>query len=300
MQMQAFNQVALLVPTTVASTNVGACSWSTTSTIAATAATYTSAPCPTVTGSFMVAKDMEGAFELHGIEEIQGNLVINGATKLDRIDLGDLQKVDGLHISNIRVDRDGMSWPKLHTAKRIDWYHLQLFDGRGSNNPKITGVENLNLYNTTINDLSDVFDIEAGGYIFVAANANMENVTLPNLKSVGIALEIFDNAPSATISFPELEAAESIVVSQIGRGAGGAAAEATTSPSSSLDLPKLVEVHKDFTIGDSPGLAAVNAPALTRVRGDLKVVNNSRLRTMPFESLGSVDGDLLYNGSFDA
>lgn len=157
-------------------------------------------------------------------------------------------------------------------------------------------MESLYLWDTNIKDLSDVFDLETAGYIFLAGNANMESVTLPSLKSVSITLEVFDTAPSATISFPELEAAESIVVSQIGRVAG---AEATVSPST-LDLPKLLEVNGDFIIGDSPGLAAVNAPALTRVHGDLKVVNNTQLRTMPFESLDSVNGDLVYNGSFNA
>ncbi|KAB2578791.1 Fungal trichothecene efflux pump [Lasiodiplodia theobromae] len=295
MQLQAPTQIALLAPAVAAYTSVGPCSWTTTSTIAATATTYTSAPCPTVTGHFAVAEDMEGTFQLNGIEEIQGSLTINGAEKLDRIDLGDLKKLDGLFISSSSVEWDGISWPNLHTVKEVHWAHV-LFNSSG-NNPKLKGVEDLYLYDTKINDPSDVFEVEAGKYIYIGDNANMKNITLPDLKSVSIALEIFGNAPSVAISFPELKWVNDLLVSGVGKrpGWGGA----TILPSS-LDLPKLVEVKGDLIISDSHGLDSVIAPSLMRVHGNLKVVNNAGLQTMPFENLYSVDGDLVYNGSFSA
>lgn len=238
---------------------------------------------------------MEGTFQLNGIEEIQGSLTINSAEKLDRIDLGDLQKLDGLFISSSSVEWDGISWPNLHTVKQVHWAHV-LFNSSG-NNPKLKGVEDLYLYDTKINDPGDVFEVEAGKYIYIGGNANMKNVTLPDLKSVSIALEIFSNAPSVAISFPELEWVDDLLVSGVGKrpGWGGA----TILPSS-LDLPKLVEVKGDLIISDNHGLDSVSAPSLTRVHGNLKVVNNAGLQTMPFEGLDSVDGDLVYNGSFSA
>lgn len=269
--------------------NEDPCSISGTTTIGSYQTDSTPLPCKTFTGTIAAATGAVGAFALPGVEEIKGSLYIE-APGISSLDLGDLQRVDQLRI--FRSSFTTMSFPNIQSIKEVDWMFMTPFQVTGGT--KIKTVQRLSVSHTTIEDLSDVFDLETAEYIYIANNLKMENVTQPNLKTIGESLEIWDNAHEGAIAFPQLEWAGSLSISRVGHNSEFDVKFVW------VNFPNLTEVRGDLAIRESPKIGKVNAPALTRVRGDLTVKDNTELVEVPFEGLKSVDGDLTYIGNFQS
>ncbi|MBD0400795.1 hypothetical protein [Flammeovirga sp. EKP202] len=169
----------------------------------------------------------------------------------------------------------------------------------------------------------DVADVEwavenIAGNLSIENQMNLENVEMPNLKSIGEDLKVENNYVLATLSFPSL----SIVGGEIEVDGASPSNDASTylttvdlsalsvvsgdmeivaTAVETLDLSSLEYAGGDFEMDQNIVMTGLYAPELTTVEGEFVISSNEKLETIDFDALKAVGGSfsILYNSGSD-
>ncbi|KAK7719531.1 protoplasts-secreted [Botryosphaeria dothidea] len=254
------------------------------------------ASCKTFEGSIAIAKDVWDSISLDGIEEITGSLSIEeGAETLTYFSADSLTSVGSLELNDASL-LTGFDLPSLSKVDALSLSSLPLLweADFGSSIEQCSSVEIRDTYLTSLE-----LDVAEPEKIIIEENAFLWSVSISST-TVTEEISIGGNTNAVDISFPQLESAKQITISN----ATGLSFPALTSIDESITITDSYLETFDFstleTIGGSLEISGVwdldslSLSSLKSVGGDLKI-SDCGFSSLTFESLETVTGDLSFD-----
>ncbi|KAG0194829.1 hypothetical protein DFQ28_005042 [Apophysomyces sp. BC1034] len=253
--------------------------------------------CKKFSGNIMIDDVHVPQLELNGVEEISGDLIIQGSTDLRSFSAPQLRAVKGeLKVTNHTIlekvdlpalmEAKGLTLAILPALEKIQFpaglskvEDMRIEDTRA---PRIEGFhpESMNSFTLTNNNYMKHFDFssvkELKGSMYVIANGHtleLQNATFRNLAQLDVPAL---SRVGSDISFHQNEF-------------------------TNLNLDGLELIGGTLTIANNDKLSETSFKNLAKIGGALSVGNNTQLRTIDgFPKLGEVDGTIDLAGSFES
>ncbi|OQN99032.1 hypothetical protein B0A48_14893 [Cryoendolithus antarcticus] len=248
------------------------CSASATQTIQNAGDAAALAGCQTFTGSIALATGTTGVIALNGIQEITGDLVADNVTSVTQLSGDSLTTLGGDFILNGMTVLTTLSFPRLATAKNINWVALPQLQGL-SFTTGLQQTQSLLIENTQLGSLSGI-NLQTAASVMISNNPYLQEVNM-QLGNISNALAIEANGRNIAVTFPNLEWAFNITLRNV----------------SAISMPSLAAVNGSLGFY-SNFFESVNAPNLTTVGQSLSFVSNQKLNNASFPQLTSVGGGL--------
>ncbi|KAI8364769.1 uncharacterized protein BYT42DRAFT_550374 [Radiomyces spectabilis] len=260
--------------------------------------------CKTFTGTITVDSTKLSKLELKGVEEMNGDLILQGNSDLQSFSAPQLKKVKGeVRIINHTIldkvdltsltEAKGLTLAVLPALEQIRFPaglskvdDLRIEDTRS---PSISGLnaETYNTFQLTNNKYMKEFDLastkEIKTNIVVLANGNSMNFKAPNLARLKMAT--FRNL--GQLDLPALTSVTGDMSFH-------------ENQFNALNMDNIELIGGTLTIANNDRLAETSFKALSKVGGALSIGNNTQLHNIDgFPKLQEVDGTVDMAGSFD-
>ncbi|KAF4965467.1 hypothetical protein FSARC_6734 [Fusarium sarcochroum] len=229
--------------------------------------------CKVVDANVVIDKDVEGAVTINGPEEIKGDFVAKGASKLLSISSTSISEIGGKFELNNLEALNNLEFSSLESLNELSFIKLPRLSELNFGTEGVTKISKIRITDTFISDLSglsvasvDSFQIDNNRKMS-AFNSDLVNVTTELL--------IFDNGNDVMeITMNKLESA----------------AEIQISSAKSFKVPALEEVTKSLKLSANPELKSFSAPNLTTITETLSLVNMKKLTNVSFPLLEEIGG----------
>jgi hypothetical protein len=262
------------------------------------------AGCGTIKGSIIVGEDVT-KFSLESVQGIEGDLVIEKATKLTSIDMPACRFINGnFKLTGLTI-LNTLSAPQLAKVGSIEWVTLPALQEL-TFTKQVTEAENVLISDTQLGSLEGI-NLKSVGTFDINNNKQLRKVEL-QLQNVTEALKIEFNkfgGKSVSISLPNLHNvrnatfrdAQSISVPSLTEVENSIAFVNNTFEE--LFLPNLTTVGESIAWVSNTKLTNISAPLLTEVGGTFQIANNTKLTNVDgFPALKSVGGAIDMAGTF--
>lgn len=285
-----------------ASTAYGACSVSGTATIQNAGDATAMASCKTFTGSIAIATGATDDIAFDGIEKLQGDLIGQDASQVRRISANKLTEIDG------EMKLDGLTrlynidFPALKTVNSIAWNALPVLSSIGFTSV-VTKADKIHIQNTALRSLDNI-DISEAESIFVANNGYITKVNL-QVGNISDTMTFSDNNEDLTINLPNLTWATNLEFRFVrslempNLETLNGSLTLYNNGFSNFSAPSLTEVGKALAVVANEELTDITFPALTDIKYNLQIANNSKIETIEgFPELENVGGAFDMSGNF--
>ncbi|KAL1618520.1 protoplasts-secreted [Diplodia seriata] len=225
--------------------------------------------CKTFEGSIAISEETWGSISLDGIEEITGSLIVDSAETLTYFSADSLSSIGGLELSNAPLFT-GFDLPSLNKIESLSLSSLPLLweVDFGSTIEECSTVEVRDTYLTSLE--LEVLEPEK---IIIEENDFLWSVSVASTSVDEIS--IGGNTNAVDISFPQLESAKQVTISN----------------ATGLSFPSLTSIEESITITDS-WLETFDFSTLETIGGSLEISGVWDLESLSLSSLKSVGGDL--------
>lgn len=285
-----------------ASTAYGACSVSGTTTIQNAGDATALASCTTFSGSIAIATGTTDDIAFDGIEKLKGDLIGQDAAQVKRISANKLKEIDGELSLNGLTRLYNIDFPVLKTVNSIVWSALPVLNTIGFT-AVVTKADKIDIQNTGLRSLDNI-DIAEAESIFVANNAYITKVDL-QVGNISDAMTFADNNQDLVINLPNLTWATNLTF----RFVSSLEIPKLETLNGSLGLynngfanfsaPSLTKIGEALAIVANEELTDITFPSLTSITDNLQIANNSKLEAIDgFPLLESIGGAFDMSGNF--
>ena len=259
--------------------------------------------CPRVRGDVIIDSDVTGDLQINGIQEITGSLNATGVSGLLGLSSSSIRTIGGtLEIVDVPVNDVRLT--ALRSVETIELLRLNSLTGLTFGDSGSFEANEVRIVDTFINDLSglrltNVENLE------IANNEGLRTFNSELVNITGILAITNNGQDNMTVSMPDLRSANDVRISNVGsfsvpslRTVGGL--RFNTNPSlESFSARNLTNVEESLTFIANDALTNVSFPALTAIRGDLTVQNNTDFTELTgFPELARVSS-VLVAGTFE-
>jgi len=269
--------VAVGVASAASSTTVSGCSVSATTTISSAAEATSLSSCTTFTGSIALDPSVAGAFTLSGIEQLQGDLVVNGAVNLTSLAAPSMNSIGGSMIMSSLTILSTLSFPSLTSIGSINWDNLPALQALTFTDV-VSTCPTISISDTQLNSL-DGINLETGDSWSIVNNRQLKTISTQMANMTGV-FNIDSNGQDLAIELPNLVSAGGLIFRN----------------TSSVSIPSLATVNGTLGFYENY-LTSISAPNLTTVTGQLAFVANPSLSNITMDSLTTVQGFQIANNT---
>lgn len=226
--------------------------------------------CKTFEGSIAISEEVFGSIALDGIEEITGSLIVDSAETLTYFSADSLTTVGGLELKDSPIFT-GFDLPSLNKVESLSLASLPLLweVDFGSTIQECSTVEVRDTYLTSLE--LDVLEPEK---IIIEENAFLWSVSVASTSVEEIS--IGGNTNAVDISFPQLESAKQITISN----------------ATGLSFPSLTSIEESITITESY-LETFDFSTLETIGGSLEISGVWDLESLSLSALKSGKSTLM-------
>lgn len=230
--------------------------------------------CTTFDGTITIDSEAADDLNLDGIEELKGDLILEGNSAIKRLGGSNLQNITGeLRISNVQ-NLVGLDFPKLTAVDKITLNGLPNLRSLGFA-ASIRNASSLDVQNTKLESL-DGINLGTAETIIIANNDGIAQLSMQTT-NITSSLSISYNNEDLEVLLPNLKSANN----------------ATFRACAKIDLSSLEQINKgSLGILESEQLESFAAPNLTRIDGALTIANNDNLKNISFPLLETVNDNL--------
>lgn len=259
--------------------------------------------CSTYEGKITVNKDCTNVQLPDNLNQLKGDLVVEGAADLASISGKGLESIEGtMSLKELTILKT-LSFPELTSVKEIKWITLPALTTIGFTK-QVTSAEKVEISNTNLESLSGINLKKAA--VFNINNNNFLKTVDVALGNVTDALTVAFNAKGVNASFPNLQNAQNITIRDAGSISFPKLEKVTSSISfinntfETANFPKLSEVGQSIAFVSCTELTNLTADSLKSVGGTFQLANNTKLETVDgFDDLEKVGGSIDLSGVFE-
>lgn len=257
--------------------------------------------CKTLVGDLEIGGEALTSASLANVEELQGSLIINNASKLNDFHADSLKKVsDTLDLEKLYV-LTAASFGSLEEVDTIKFITLPAISTFTTNlkSANVIYVSDTSL--ETVNAFSSLQKVSSFNMNNNKGLGNLES----DLETVEEALEFSSNGHDANVTFDKLIWANNITIRDV-QSASFSNLEAVNASLgfinnsiSNLNLSSLGSVGGSLSFVSNDELTEIDASNLTSVGGGFVVANNTELKKIDgFSHLATVGGAVVVTGNF--
>lgn len=277
------------------------CSVTATSTIQNAGDATALASCSTFSGSIAIATDVADDISISGVKTLNGNLVVDKNANIKRLSAGDLENLNGEMNLNGLTRLYGIEFPKLKKVDSIKWNALPNLQQIGFT-ASVEQAKKVRIENTGLRSLQGI-NLQQIQTLFIANNGYINDITM-QLGNVSDALTLADNNKAVKVELPNLIWATNLTF----RFCGSVSVPSLTKLNGSLGLynngfesfsaPNLTTIGEALAIVANDQLSNLTFPLLTKISDNLQIANNSGLLSVDgFPQLKSVGGGFDISGN---
>ncbi|PVU89068.1 hypothetical protein BB561_005567 [Smittium simulii] len=262
--------------------------------------------CSKFEGQLTIDDVSETSISLSGLKSISGSLVIQNNFSLKSISFDSLTSVsDNFQLQN-NTELIGISFPAL-----TDVDNFQIIYNPNLKQASMGVINKVNNYQIIQTSLDQIAPVSAKiiTNIEITDNSFLIPIEFPDLVNNTGYINIVNNNPSATVSFPNLM---SIRGNATFRNLDGFEAKNLTTVSNTLNIlgntfekisfKNLSTMEKDLSITNNTGLSSIEIPILKDLGGGLQILSNDKLTeisTNSFTKLEFIKGGVTLEGAFE-
>jgi len=249
------------------------CSASTTTLSVASDVFDLAAACKTFTGDVVVASDiLEPSLELDGLEEIDGDFIVDNVTQLVSINSDSLETIRGSFSlqNSVILNRINLeNFATVGTLNLVGLPNAQVLSFLQT----LQQCDRIIISNTQFNELQG-FNLQTVQSVRIFNNPYLESLNL-QVSNVEELLLIESNGRKLDVSLPNLQWTVNMTMRNI----------------SSINTPSLAQINGTLYF-DSTYINDFTSPLLRSVGETLRIMSNSDLANLTLPSLESIGGDL--------
>jgi hypothetical protein len=255
------------------------------------------ASCSTFSGSIAIATGTTDDIALSGIKTLNGNLVAAPNANIKRIGASDMEEITGQMNLDGLTRLNGVDFPKLKKVKSIKWNALPNLQTIGFT-ASVEEAKSIDIQNTAVRSLQGINIVQAET-LFIANNGYISEIKM-QLGNVSKLLDFSDNNKAVKVELPNLIWATNLTF----RSCGSISVPSLMKLNGSLGVynngfesfsaPNLTEVGEALAIVGNEKMNNLTFPMLTKISDNLQVANNSALEK--FDGLPVLES---VGGAFD-
>lgn len=261
------------------------------------------ASCTTYKGDVVIATQAAAQMSIDGIQEITGDLTVNGAVNLTGLEGDSLTTIGGKFLLNGLVVLSSLNFPVLTNIETIQWVALPNLQEL-SFTDNVQMAQNVLIENTQLNSLNGI-NLQEVAIFEVNNNPFLKEISM-QFGNISQQLSIEANDQDLAIQFPNLEWAFNMTF----RNATSVSMPSLASVNGSLGfyenyfteiaLPNLTTIGGSMAFDDNAKLKNISLPQLTKVDGAYDINNNTVLDVIDgFKKLQTVTGAVDFTGNFN-
>ncbi|CAO3662736.1 unnamed protein product [Rhizopus stolonifer] len=259
--------------------------------------------CKTYSGNIIIDNSGAGDLKLHGVELLEGNLLVTGNDALQAFSMPNLQGVNGeIRFANNKL-LASLNLAKLYAVRSFEVsVHPALNELRFA--AGLTEAEKITITDTTVTRV-DGLKMKSTQDISVSNNIYLKSFGLTNTTSVNNVL-FSSNSPNLRIDLAKVQSMrESTFRNVAGLNLDGLSRvlgdmSFISNSFDTLDMPSVTEISGTLTLTDNMQLNNLSMAKLSHLGGALSVSGNNNLASITaFPNLQQVDGTLDITGGFD-
>jgi hypothetical protein len=287
--------------TRVNNTTTAACSVSGTTTVQNQGDATAMASCSTFSGSIAIATGTTDDISLGGVKFLNGNLVGAPNSAIKRISASDLEELNGEMNLDGLTRLNAVDFPKLKKVDSIKWNALPNLQNIGFT-ASVEEADKIDIQNTALRSLEGI-NIEQATTLKIANNGYINEIKM-QLGNVSNSLDFSDNNKAVEIELTNLIWATNLTF----RSCGSILLPSLQKLNGSLGLyqngfesfsaPNLTEVGEALAVVGNDKLTNLSFPLLTKISDNLQIANNSGLQNATgFPELKSIGGAFDMSGN---
>ncbi|EIE81952.1 hypothetical protein RO3G_06657 [Rhizopus delemar RA 99-880] len=259
--------------------------------------------CKTYSGNIVIDNSGATDLKLHGVELLEGDLIVTGNDALLAFSMPTVQGVNGqLRFANNKL-LSSLDMRQLYAARSFEVsVHPALNELKFP--AGLAEAEKITITDTTVTRVEGL-KMKSAQDISISNNIYLKSFALANTTSVNNVL-ISANSPALHIDLGKVEGMREATF----RNLAGLNLDGLTRVSGdmsfisntfeSLDLPSMVDIAGTLTLTDNTQLNNLSMAKLGHLGGALSVSGNNKLTSITaFPNLQQVDGTLDITGGFD-
>ncbi|RCI02878.1 hypothetical protein CU098_007534 [Rhizopus stolonifer] len=259
--------------------------------------------CKTYSGNIIIDNSGAGDLKLHGVELLEGNLLVTGNDALQAFSMPNLQGVNGeIRFANNKL-LTSLNLAKLYAVRSFEVsVHPALNELRFA--AGLSEAEKITITDTTVTRV-DGLKMKTTQDISVSNNIYLKSFGLTNTTSVNNVL-FSSNSPNLRIDLSKVQSMrESTFRNVAGLNLDGLSRVSgdmsfISNSFDTLDMPSVTEISGTLTLTDNMQLNNLSMAKLSHLGGALSVSGNNNLVSITaFPNLQQVDGTLDITGGFD-
>ncbi|CEG77736.1 hypothetical protein RMATCC62417_12435 [Rhizopus microsporus] len=259
--------------------------------------------CKTYNGNIVVDNTGVGSLTLHGVELLEGDLIVTSNDALQSFSIPKLQGVNGeLKFANNKL-LGSLDMRELYAVRSLEVsVHPALNELKF---PKgLTEAEKITITDTTVTRV-DGLKMNSAHDIYISNNIYLKTFALPNVTTLNNVL-ISANSPTLQVDLSKIQGMREATFRNVaGLNLDGLVKVAgdmsfISNSFETLDLPSVTEILGTLTLQDNMQLNNLSMAKLSHLGGALSVSGNTKLASIQaFANLQQVDGTLDIIGGFD-
>ncbi|KAF5027378.1 hypothetical protein F66182_510 [Fusarium sp. NRRL 66182] len=229
--------------------------------------------CEVVDADIIIDKDVEGAVVITGPEQVKGNFIARGASKLLSISSTSINAIGGnFTLENLEA-LNNLEFSSLESLNELSFIKLPRLSSLNFGTEGVTKINTIRITDTFISDLSGL-SVATVDSFQIDNNRKMSQFN-SGLVNITTELKIFDNGNDAMeITMNKLETA----------------AEIQISSAKTFKVPVLESVTKSLKLSANPQLTSFSAPNLTSITETLSLIDMNKLTNVSFPVLEEIGG----------
>ncbi|EAT87711.2 hypothetical protein SNOG_05320 [Parastagonospora nodorum SN15] len=259
------------------------------------------ASCSTFSGSIAIATGTTDDISISGVKFLNGNLVGAPNSAIKRISASDLEELNGEMNLDGLTRLNAVDFPKLKKVDSIKWNALPNLQNIGFT-ASVEEAKKIDIQNTALRSLQGI-NIEQATTLKIANNGYINEIKM-QLGNVSNSLDFSDNNKAVKIELTNLIWATNLTF----RSCGSILLPSLTKLNGSLGLyqngfesfsaPNLTEVGEALAIVGNDKLTNLSFPLLTKISDNLQIANNTGLQNATgFPELKSIGGAFDMSGN---
>ncbi|AET41246.1 uncharacterized protein Ecym_7423 [Eremothecium cymbalariae DBVPG len=258
--------------------------------------------CEKLVGDLLISGTAD-RMSLANVQEIDGSLTVNNATKLVSFSADSLQSISkSLNLRGLTV-LEKASFGSLEEVSEIDFTTLPAVSNIIT---KLKSADKLIISDTNLESIDGFESLQSIQILNINNNKALATIR-SQLKSVSNALDVSFNGRQSNVTFDNLQWANNITMRDVNSVSLKSLEKVNSSMSfletslEELKISNLTSVGGTLTVTGNDDLSEVDFPSLTGVSGALVVANNSNLEQINgFSNVQTVGNALIISGKFNS
>lgn len=259
--------------------------------------------CSTIKGDVQIDSSAEGKIDIVGVQMITGDLVADGAEKLEQLTASSLSSIGGTFKLNNLIYFMVLEMDTLSNAGNLNLTMLPNLGTMTFDN-KVRNVGSMAIIDTGLNSLNDI-EVDSVGDFTVSANPRLTNFTMDSLTNITGSFYFDAAMTDVYVDLPNLITATDLTfvdVQSVSLPALVTVSDkfnVTSDYMTNFFVPKLIASGGSVSFQLAGELGNLSMPELKTLLGDLEISSNGLLQHINgFPKLYKIQGDLTVVGNY--